>query len=122
MPGSTGGSGELSEEAAAVTRRKEVVTGPPGGDEWSAYGFASRLDVGSERKRRSLVLNPSNLKTGLLLNEMGKVPTDGAHSWEGVGEVRRFLQNMLALRCLSDQTAVDMVRPFGVRERGPGCR
>lgn len=43
------------------------------------------MDVASERKGRSLVLNPSNLKTGLLLNEMGKVPTDGAHSWEGEG-------------------------------------
>lgn len=122
MPGSKGGSGELNEETAAVTRRKKVVTGTPGGDEWAAYGFASRLDVGSERKRRSLVFNPSNLKTGLLLNEMGKVPADGAHSWEGAGEVRSFLQSMLALRCLSDQTAMDMVRPFGVWERGPGCR
>lgn len=28
MPGSKGGRGELSEEAAAVTRRREVVTGP----------------------------------------------------------------------------------------------
>lgn len=28
MQGSKGGSGELSEEAAAVTRRKKVVTGP----------------------------------------------------------------------------------------------
>lgn len=33
--------------------RERAVPGPSGGDVWSAYGFPSRLDVGSERKERS---------------------------------------------------------------------